>query len=542
MRAGMSSLSALPPDSRLLGLSQHAIGDVVGAAQALDLGRVDTAERQIIGLLALYPAHPEVLRLLAGVQVLRGEAAAAVITMQRALVARPQDALYHNTLASAQLSLDDYDGALSSLRRACELDPQLASAWYNLGVTLVRCMRPHEAADALRHALALAPQQVNARCMLADQLKAVGRVDEAIAEYRRVLEQHPHAGMAWWGLADIKTEALADNDIAHLQNAASDAQASDDDRIASGFALAKALDDHARHADALAALARANALARTRQRWNAVAHAAHTDAILDAFDPIPIDAPEALGGAVVFVASLPRSGSSLIEQMLASHSQVEGAGELPDLPLVLTEESRRRNQPFPHWVRATKPEDWARLGRRYLERTAHWREQRLRFTDKLPGNWLYVGALRAMLPGARVLIVRRDPLETCLSCYRQRLVNNEYSRDFGDLAAYWRDFDRAARHWSALHPRHVRVIQYETLVAEPEAELRGVLEFCGLEFERACLDFHRTARAVHTPSAAQVRQPLRRDTARAARYGALLDPLRAALNLPPFSSTTDSAR
>ena len=142
-----------------------------------------------------------------------------------------------------------------------------------------------------------------------------------------------------------------------------------------------------------------------------------------------------------------------------------------------------------------------------------------------------------MLPGARVVIARRDPLETCLSIYRQRLIGNEYSRTFSDLAAYWRDFDRATRRWHALHPVLVHVSVYEKLIADPEAHIRELLGFCGLPFETQCLQFHRTERDVHTPSAMQVRQPLRRDTARAARYGALLDPLRAELGLPPFSQS-----
>jgi hypothetical protein len=181
-------------------------------------------------------------------------------------------------------------------------------------------------------------------------------------------------------------------------------------------------------------------------------------------------------------------------------------------------------------------DDWRRLGERYLERTAHWRQQRPVFTDKMPGNWYYIGAIRAMLPGARIIACRRDPLETCFSCYRQHLDNNEYTRTFADLAAYWRDYDRAIRHWRSLHPAHVHEHVYEDLLANPEACIRRLLEFCGLPFEEACLRFHETARDVRTPSAMQVRQPLRRDTARSDRYGALLDPLRQALGLPKFDS------
>ena len=141
-----------------------------------------------------------------------------------------------------------------------------------------------------------------------------------------------------------------------------------------------------------------------------------------------------------------------------------------------------------------------------------------------------------MLPAARIVICRRDPLETCFSCYRQHLDNNEYQRTFEDLAAYWRDFDRGARHWRSLHPDYVHEHVYEDLIADPERSIRTLLGFCSLNFEQAALDFHRTRRDVRSPSAVQVRQPLRRDTARAQRYGALLDPLRKALGLPAFAT------
>jgi hypothetical protein len=140
-----------------------------------------------------------------------------------------------------------------------------------------------------------------------------------------------------------------------------------------------------------------------------------------------------------------------------------------------------------------------------------------------------------MLPGARIVVCRRDPLETCFSCYRQHFAGNDWTRDFADLAAYWRAFDRSMQHWQALQPQHVHAHDHAALVADPQARIRALLDFCGLPFEEACLRFHETARDVRSPSAAQVRQPLRADTARAPDYGALLDPLRAALGLPKFA-------
>lgn len=529
--------SPLPSQSRLHGLSQQAIGNVVAAAHALDRGRVDEAERHIIGLLALYPEHPEVLRLHAGVQRLRGDHDNAIATLRRAITLRPQDALYLNTLGSVFIETAQYDDAIAILEEACALDPSLASAWYNLGLVLMRCMRVDEAAAALRRALNLSQDiAISAHAMLGDMFRADGRLDDAIAEYRAALARQPYAGMAWWGLADIKTKNFSDNDVERLRKALHNPAAGEDDLVAMEFALAKALDERKRFAESLVALERGNARARKHVHWNADAYTAQIDSIIRTFTPPPVSAAADIGHEVIFIVSMPRSGSTLIEQILASHSMVDGAGELADLPIVLTEEAHHRRKPFPDFVLELDASDWERLGRRYLERTARWRQNRPRFTDKLPGNWPYVGAIRAMLPQARVIIGRRDPLETCFSCYRQRLANNEYTRTFSDLAAAWRDFDRAATHWRTQYPDRVYENVYEDLVADPQTKIRELLAFCQLPFEDACLRFYENQRDVHTPSAAQVRQPLRRDTARAADYGALLDPLRKALSLPPFAA------
>ncbi|NUR21441.1 sulfotransferase family protein [Frateuria sp.] len=518
---------------RLDGLSERAAQGVAAAARALDAGRPDEAIGQLAPALAAHPMHPEVLRMHAGALGQHGRHGEALELMRRALALRPDDPAYHNTFGTLLGQAGDYDGAVAALRRACELQPDLAIGWYNLGVMLTRCVRNEEAADALQRSVAIEPGHMEARALLADMLRMRGRVAEAAAEYRRVLAEQPWSGMAWWGLADLKTSRMDESDIAAMHAALRDPRGNDDDRIAIGFALAKAMDDQGRYDESLQALARANALARRRQRWNAPGYSTAIDMLAAAFSPPPAPAPDAaLGHEVIFIVGLPRSGSTLTEQILASHSQVEGSGELPDLPQVLAEESRRRGQPFPRWVAAMLPADWERLGRRYLERTAHWRKERPRFTDKLPSNWLYADAIRAMLPGARIVGCRRDPLETCLSCYRQRLDNNEYSRDFGDLASFWRDCDRSLRRLAACYPDAVLLHDHEALLADPESQVRSLLDFCGLAFEAGCLRFHENAREVRSPSATQVREPLRASTVHSTRYGALLDPLRQALGLP----------
>lgn len=539
-QADTGSHADMPMSPRLQGLDRATVQRVVTTAQALESGRLDEAERALETVLADFPDHPEVLRLHAGILRLRGAHARAMRAMRRALAQRPDDGLYHNTLATVLADAGELDAAIDSLRRACELQPQLPAAWFNLGILLTRCVRNAEAAEALGRVLALEPQHVYARAQLADLLRMQGNADAAIAEYRKLISERPWTGMAWWGLADIKTLRLTAQDVDAMRATLNDARAGDDDRIATGFALARALDDQGDYTQSLDALAQANGLARRRKQWNAPAFSGAVDAIQTAFTPEPQGAGTSESGSgAIFVVGLPRSGTTLVEQILASHSRVTGAGELPDMALVIAQESARRQLAFPQWVATMQPADWQRLGQSYLQRTAYWRRERPVVVDKMPGNWLYIGAIRAMLPDARIVVCRRNPVETCLSCYRQHLAGNDYTRTFSDLGAYWRDFDRSCGQWLGACPERVFEHVYEDLLADPESRIRALLEFCGLEFEPACLEFHRTQRNVGSPSAMQVRQPLRRDTARAARYGALLDPLRTALGLAAFEQVPD---
>jgi len=521
--------SALVAEGRRSGLSVEVARLLDRAAAHLDRRDPAGAGPFVAGALALAPDHPEVLRFAAVAAVLEGRPAEAAAALRRALGARPDDALLHNNLGSALAAAGDTAGAIEAFRRACAIAPGLAASWYNLGKTLKVAAETAEANEALARAIALAPNHVSARVVHADNLKALGRIDEAEKGYRSALQRDPAAPHAWWGLANLKTVRFAAADVASLRRVWADGEATD--RAAIGFALAKALEDQDRYAEAFDVLAEANALRRREQPWDAAAFGREIDAIVAAFAmPLPGDGDDERGNEVIFVVSLPRSGSTLVEQIVASHSAVDSAGELPDLSIVIGEESRRRGVAYPAWVRDADAADWRRLGERYLERTRRWRSRRPRFTDKSLLNLPYVGAAAAMLPGARFVHCRRDPVETALSCYRQWFAAGQaWSYAIDDIAAYWRGSERLLSLWQERRADALHTVVHETLVADPEPAVKSLLGFLNLPFEAACLDFHRNARSVRTASAAQVREPIRRDTGRAHRYGALLDSLRRAL-------------
>ncbi|HRG15912.1 MAG TPA: sulfotransferase [Pseudomonadota bacterium] len=517
-------------DPRVVGLPEATVALLHQAARGIRDGDAATAQAILTRVVADTREHPEALRLFGLLQLRQRRAAEAVATLRRAAAQWPDDALLRSDLASALAASSDIDGALASWRKATELDPTAAMPWFNLGRQLQLRGDSAAAADALMRTTTLLPDFLPARVLLGDALVHLGRFDDATASYRAALAVTPSCGDAWRGLANIKTRALDDADRMQMRALLDAADTADSDRIAIGFALGKAEEDAGRYADALSALAHANTLQRRLAPWREAALRDYVDQVLAATIALPKPPNPDIGREAIFIVGLPRSGSTLLEQMLSAHPEIEGASELPDLGEVLVAESNRRGQPWPHWIGKATAQDWLRLGRDYLKRTARWRQHRPRHTDKMPENWKFAGVLRAMLPGAHVIDMRRDPLETAWSCYKQQFYQlPHFGCDFADIAACLHHCERALDAWRRRDPQHLHVQHYEALVAHPEAELRRLLAALGLEFAPNCLDYAQSARSVRTASAAQVREPLRADTARAPRYGALLDPLRAEL-------------
>jgi tetratricopeptide (TPR) repeat protein len=507
------------------------------ATRLLDRRDYAGADRVLTGARVLAAAHPEMLRLDGLLRHRQGRLAEAAELYRRALATRPDDAQLLGQFGELMTDMGDGESAVDLLRRACALAPADTNAWMRLGLLLDRRALHEEALVSARRIVELAPGHLEGRLLAARNLQALGRIDEAAVEYRRLIALGgERAYQAWFSLVDMKTVPLDAGETTALERLHADAALPDPARAALGFALGRVYEDAGRYAEAFATLTRANALVRRGIQWDTAASSREIDGIMAAFSTPAAQAREAIGEEAIFIVGLPRSSTTLIEQILAVHPDIEGASELPDLPATITGETKRRGVPFAAWAAAASAADWERLGREYLARTARWRKQRPRSTDKLPNNWILVGAIRAMLPGAKIIDCRRDPLETCWSCYKQLFAPGlvRYAYDLGELGAQWRDYDRLSRFWAERHPQHVRVQDYETLLSSPAQEIRALVEFCGLRFDERFLRFHEAARGVRSASAGQVRQPLRTDTSRAQHYGALLDPLRRALQVPGF--------
>lgn len=523
-------------DPRMTGLAGEVTATVHAGARALRDGDPLRAEMLLQQACQQAPTHPEPWRYLAIVQLQTRRAALARTTLQHALSLAAEDAQLHSDLGNAQSACGDLAAAMASWQHATTLDPALPMPWFNLGRNHQQLGHTQAAITALTCGVALAPQALPPRILLADALAHAGQFEQASQHYRHALQQQPACGDAWRGLSNIKTTPLSAADSATLHQQLQRVDVAPSDKVAMGHALGKLEEDHGHYARAFDAFSAANALQQRLTPWSAQAFLRFLDHVLTATATLPPPLDPALGKEVIFIVGLPRSGSTLFEQILAAHPMVEGASELPDLGEVLQQESQRRGQPYPQWVPQASAEDWHRLGQAYLQRTARWRAHHMRMTDKQPDNWKHAGILRAMLPNATVIETRRDPLETGWSCFKQQFYSQpHFANDLTHIATYLQGCERAMDAWRERAPTRLYLHRYEALLQTPEASIRRLLQHCDLTFDPACLAFHQHPRNVRTASAAQVRQPLRTTAPLATAYGELLQPLRQALLQPPIS-------
>lgn len=375
----------------------------------------------------------------------------------------------------------------------------------------------------------------------ANALKITGRHAEAVAAYRAALETRPTDGMAWFGLANLKTHRFDDDDVAHMAAAAERHDLPPMDHVYLGFALGKAFEDRGDYAASWHHYARGNAARRTTSRYRPEIAARCVDGLRHVFTAEFFAERAGWGvedAAPVFVIGLPRSGSTLIEQILASHSLVEGTHELTEIERyvrTLCGADPACGLPaHPDALRRLTADDARALGRRFLADTRPYRALgKPWFIDKMPNNFWHVGLIHLILPRATIVDVRREPMASGFSNFKQLFgtTHHEFSYDLADIARHYRAYRQLMHHWHDVLPGRVLDVRYEDVVADVDGAVRRLLAHCGLRFEPACLSFHETKRSVRTPSSEQVRQPLHGDAvAQWRHYAAWLTPLRHALD------------
>ena len=439
-------------------------------------------------------------------------------------------------LGSALIALGRLEEADAAARHAAKIEPDNPQTWITIASVSTRLMHQEETLEAYERAARLQPQEVRLRMTIGHAQKTLGRRPESEAAYKAALAMDPGLAEAYWSLADLKNYSFTDAEVAAMQRLLASDKRERTNEAQLHFALGKACEQRRQYADAFAHYAQGNALRRLDAPFDIERFERRCERIRAFFDEA-FFAGRAGGGdpssAPIFIVGLPRSGSTLVEQILASHSQVEGTMELPNI-LIITREfdaMAPARDGYPETMREVSATHLTALGARYIAQTAPLRHGRERFTDKLPNNFSHIGLIHAILPHATIIDARRHPMDACFSTFKQYFaVGQTFSYDLEDLGRYYRCYLSLMDHWDAVLPGKVLHLQYEELVRDPEANIRRLLEHCGLPFEAACLAFHETRRPVRTASAEQVRQPLYTSAVGYWRHFASeLEPLRRAL-------------
>jgi tetratricopeptide (TPR) repeat protein len=484
------------------------------AEDALAHGRKDEAEKTLRDLLAKNPDHAVALRLLARIAVDAGRFRAARKMLERSIELAPNVLVGWTDLASVYMKQDRYDRALEAVQKAIEIDPRMPHSFVVRGNILTRAQRHEESLEAYRQALEVSPANAGALSGMGHVLKTIGRQKESIETYRDCIRKHPAFGEAYWSLANLKTFEFDPQEVEVMEQMVARPDLPDEPKVNFHFSLGKHYENEGQFEQAFDHYRAGNDLRRSREIYDPVQTQVVHDRIINVFSSRFFAEREGWGDpdpSPILIVGLPRSGSTLIEQILSSHSQVEGTMELPDMGRAINELNRRSppRTEYPEAVLKLDRQQAAALGAGYIESTMRYRSGAPYFIDKMPNNFATVGLLRLILPNARVINARRHPLDSCLGSYKQLFFNGQsFTYDLFELGQYYLQYQRLMDHWHAVLPGRVLDVRYEEMVLDQEAQTRRLLDFLGLPWEDQCLRFYETERAVNTASSEQVRQPI----------------------------------
>ena len=487
----------------LLAHGDHVEGMRLLAKIGLDLDVTDDAELLLARVLELVPQHREARYEYAIVLLKRHKHVRAREEMEKLLALDPDNRMYRTTHATVCIGFGDY-----------------------------------QALPRYRELLAETPGDPELHLSIAHALKTLGQTQEAIDSYHAAAALRADFGEAYWSLANLKTYRFSEMEIDKMRSAEASPKIQLADRYHLCFALGKALEDRAEYAESFSCYDRGNALKKIecRYRPEPLERTARLQQSLCTAEFFAARKGHGCDGAApIFIVGLPRSGSTLIEQILASHSEVEGTMELADIPRMVQDLQGREvigGEPrYPGVLASLSAEQFRKLGEKYLADTRVYRTGKARFIDKMPNNFRHLALIHLILPNARIIDARREPMACCFSNFKQLFASGQqFTYSIEDIARYYRMYVELMAHWDAVLPGRVLRIQHETVVEDLEGNVRRILDFCELDFEPACLDFHKTLRTVHSASSEQVRRPIYREGVDQWRhYEPWLGPLKSAL-------------
>jgi tetratricopeptide (TPR) repeat protein len=509
------------------------------AASALVDGRIAQAEAMLRAHLKQYPTDVVAIRMLAEVAARLGRNADAESLLQSCLELAPSFAPARHQLAIVLHKQNKALAAVQQLDRLEELDPHNPTYRNLKAAVLVKIGSYQESIEIYDEVLAKHPEYPKLWLSYGHTLATAGRDQDSVAAYRKSIELEPHFGEAYWSLANLKTFHFSAEETEAMRFQLARSDLSQEDRFHFDFAMGKALEDDKNYPASFEHYASANALRRLQVNYDADEMYAFVQNSKQLFSREFLAARAQYGSPIpdpIFIVGMPRAGSTLIEQILASHSNVEGTMELPDMVMLAAALAGKKvpgEAPlYPGVLGKMSAEACKELGERYIAQTRIQRKtDKPFFIDKMPNNFLHIGLIRLVLPNAKIIDARRHPMACCFSAFKQQFTEgHRYSYGLADLGGFYRAYVELMDHFEQAIPGKVHRIIYEKMIEDTEAEVRRLLEYCGLSFENACLRFYENDRPIRTPSSRQVRQPIYREGIEHWRhYEAWLQPLKHAL-------------
>jgi predicted Zn-dependent protease len=522
----VATLAALPPEI-LTAFGKFADGEILDA------------ERIVRQYLLQHGDHIEGMRLLAKIGMKLDVADDAEFLLENVLLMAPDYHAARYEYALALLQRHKHVRAREEMEKLLQTDPQNLVYRATCATVCTGFGDYAQALPAYRELLKETPQDAELQLSIAHALKTLGRTHEAIESYRAAASVRPQYGDAYWSLANLKTYRFTDDEIFTMRRHEASATTAQVDRYHLCFALGKAYEDGADYAQSFQYYERGNALKKSECRYRPEPLERSARRHIELCTPDFFAERRGYGSsdpAPIFIVGLPRSGSTLLEQILASHSQVEGTMELADIPRMVQElqgrESTDVNPRYPDVLEELTGDLCRQLGEKYLADTRIYRTGKPFFVDKMPNNFRHIALIHLILPRAKIIDARREPVACCFSNFKQLFASGQqFTYSIQDMARYYKMYLELMAHWERALPGRILRVQHEAVVQDLEGSVRRILDFCGLEFEPACVDFHKTARTIHTPSSEQVRRPVNREGLDQWRhYAPWLQGLRAALD------------
>ena len=521
---------------RSLGSQQGLDPLLTKVLDLMQAGRLGAAEGICREYLKRRPHDVDAIRLLAEIGITLGMLDEAIVLLERCLALAPNFTIAQANYATALARRQRFDEALDRTGHLQIEQPDNLSHKVQHASILAMAGRFEQAHEKFEEVLTFIPDNARILTSYGHSLRYGGRGEDAAAAYQRAIAAEPDAGEAYWSLANLKTFKFADAQLDGMRQRYAAMEKLSADRYHLAFALGKALEDKGDFAESFAAYADGNTIKNTFSSYTTERTSGEVDSMIEHCADGFLEPGGHTSNEPIFILGLPRAGSTLLEQILASHSAVEATAELPLISQIAGElgGGRRRSEQnlYPQCLTSMSQDQRESLGQRYLDGASTYRTDKPFFIDKMPNNWVHIGLIKTILPNATIIDARRHPMAACFANFKQLFARGqEFTYGLEEIGHYYADYMRLMDHWHSVFPHGLMTVQYETVVEDLETQVRVLLDHCNLPFEEQCLRYYEKDRAVRTASSEQVRQPIYRDALSVwQRYEAHLDPLKAVLD------------